>query len=66
MSLSTVKIKTPCPSCGFTELFLGPNGNLFCSNPGCPEPDTTEAINKLREENAQLKEEIEEYLDGGW
>ena len=41
-------IKTPCPACGNSTLFVGSGGHITCSWLKCPEPSLQGEIHALR------------------
>lgn len=47
---STIPINTPCPSCGFTTLFIGTGGHLTCSWIECKNPGVQTTIEALKAE----------------
>ena len=54
------RIRTPCPACGLSTLFVSDSGHLCCSLLGCPDPTR---INNLREHEARLLEEMAKATD---
>jgi hypothetical protein len=57
-----VKIKTPCPSCGFTTLVVDDSGNIVCSFLECKNP--TEIANK--EGRKAAEKELQIKAPEGW
>lgn len=51
------QIADRCPSCGGKTLFIGSGGWLTCSYLRCSEPGVGRAIEKLRAEVAELRED---------
>ena len=43
------RIRTRCPSCGCTTLFVSPGGHITCSLIGCRHPGLDDAIDALVE-----------------
>lgn len=65
------KIRTRCPSCGFSSLFIDDAGHIVCSSIECKEPIVEKAISALREKAkgvtlnpAPAPEATETWLDG--
>ena len=50
-----MNIKTPCPTCGSTTLFVDDSGNLVCSLIGCANPVVGKAIKDLAVERGDFK-----------
>jgi hypothetical protein len=55
---SLEQIVTRCPSCGSQSLFIGKGGHLTCSRIDCKAPSVDQAVEDLRAELREAKDEI--------